>query len=202
YAQALLMLEKAQMIGKQSADEELLEHIDLEKARIFLESGNITDALFLIKDRKVEDQEILALLGEASVIAGNLDDARLFVEQAISAAEAAPEHFLVLGRLYSNLGRIYAMNGQGDEAQTMLSAAITWLEQTPDLYGLGRAKSVLAAALIKDRHDYHEVHRLLRDAQEIQVEIADRTGLVYTRRNLEELKRRYAVDGKEVWTTM
>jgi tetratricopeptide (TPR) repeat protein len=187
YEKAINLLDRARLNAELTTDQKLVAELEREYAKIELDSGQWQGALARLGNvTEHSDADTLSLMGEALMAAGHYGQALECLEAAIHESQ---DNALVLGRLYAAKGRLYADQGEVERAEEDLTAAIVILEQQSDWFALARAKSVLAAALITSGHDLEDAAGLLRHAQDIQTEIMDRAGLVFTRRNLRELDR-------------
>lgn len=170
---------------------ELVREAELEMAQIAFDAGELTAARAILQEYELKNIKSLSLQGEIYLAFGETEAAQRCVADALDLCQ--PET-AIMGRLYAEMGRICFTKGDWIASEYYLTQAVVLLETHADQFALARTKANLAAGLLNARRDYTDAQKLLMDAQTVQVAIRDRHGLMITRHNLDELKRRNVVD--------
>lgn len=193
YGQALEYIERSKAIALTHANDDLLRKSDLELVQIALDSGEIDQARAAISHLVASSEDnpvILLLLAEIHLILKAYHRGKTYAEMALQHAQSGN-----LGRVYALLGRIAVEEEDFNSAQDWLDLAISTLQHEADWYALARAKSNLAANLIRQRQFLDDAHALLQHAQKIQETLSDRAGLIHTLHNFEILRAIRPFDG-------
>jgi tetratricopeptide (TPR) repeat protein len=170
---------------------ELVREAELEMAQIAFDTGELTAAQTILQKYELRNIKSLSLQGEIYLAFGETEAAQRCVADALDLCQ--PET-AIMGRLYAEMGRICFTKGDWAASEHYLTQAVVLLETHADQFALARTKANLAAGLLNAGRDYTDAQKLLMDAQTIQAAIRDRHGLMITRHNLDELKRRNVVD--------
>lgn len=187
---------KALLRAYEAADrlriEDLRDKINMELARMSLDEGNTEQAWRCISLIDQSDVVTLALKAEVALKMRDMTTAYASVNAALASChDETVQH----GSLLALLGRIQFQDQQTEQAERQLIKAITILERAENPLVLARARCNLAVVWMHMQHDLQEIMPLLQQAQDVQLSLRDRHGLLYTQENLANLYR-LMVDGQ------
>jgi tetratricopeptide (TPR) repeat protein len=183
YEKSAVILEKAETILARYNDADVLNDLCVEHAQAALDGGDIAQAQVYLRDLPPTGR-VLAMLCEVYFLQGDFVQS---LDQAQQAVSLSGDNQVAVGRLYVTIGRIYDRRDEPDTAFNYFARAITILEREGDVWALARARSNLAAHLIRLGNSY-EAYDLLSKAENVQVGLGDQVGLEITRHNFRVLR--------------
>jgi len=181
---ALKTLEQSAATTIRLKDAKLTDRVSLELAQLAIDMMNGSQALDYLKHAEIT-RESLLLASEAYLLKNDIANCQAM---AGKAALLSPDDRLFLARSHTVMGR--SSNALEDymSAHEHFSLAVAYLQNSNNLYGLARAQSNLASALI-NLQDHNIARRLLEDAIRTQKLIGDKLGEQLSVYNLEYLRR-------------
>lgn len=185
YEQALALLRRASGAAERYRDENLGTAVQIERAQIAIDTHDAATALKILNNAPVYERTLL-LRSEAALLSSDLRQSRALIEQAI--AQAGNDQY-VIAKLQAALGRVLFHLREFEAARHYLEASVIVMEQSDDFASLARARSNLAAVLIR-LDDYADAERLLLEAEKVQLALSDQVALTATRHNLDQVRRR------------
>jgi tetratricopeptide (TPR) repeat protein len=184
YTWAASLLQRAESICQRWNARDLLHEIAKEQAQILIDRRQPEAALSRINALPV-DIRVLAFKGDIYLALDSPMESQYLIESAIDMAQ---DTLYLLGRLYAKLGYVLYIQERWDDAEAALSTALLILEKNADRYALARCMMNMAVLLQQRGHpDKFEIEQLLIEVRNMQMELGDKVGLIFSNANLNRI---------------
>lgn len=178
YRHAREMITQAKRYAQRSRDSAMLSELALHEAQLLILQGQGREAVELLASQP-DSLRVITLQSEAQLALGNYDACRQLAQRAL---RLAADDQASKASLYTIFGRSFQAQESYQHAQPPMTDAVTLLERLDDSFSLARAQTNLAAVLIPLER-FADAAVLLARAEQIQLRLGDRVGLMATRHN-------------------
>ncbi len=182
YQQAGMMLGQVRRYAERASDGELLDSLHLQEARLAIQAQRGVEAADLL-DKLPETPSVLALRSEAQLVLKHYPACRSLAERVLALIT---DDLVTAASLNTIIGRSYEAQRDFDRARVYFTEAVTLFQRANDGFGLARAQTNLAAALIhlgREGGWLQQASDLLAQAEQAQRQLGDKVGLSATRHN-------------------